>query len=224
MSPIQSPSSIAFFDVDYTLIDGNSGFYSSLRLVKHGVLKKRRIVQAVAYSLAALLFHPDVKKIYEIAISDMAGWPLTKILKIGNECFERDIKKRLFPQGVALVKKHQEKGDRVALLSSGPHMTLQALQKFLKIDEAFTMGPEIINGILTSQIQLPICHAEGKIYYAEEFAKKKGVSLQKCYFYTDHISDLPLLEKVGHPVLVNPSKRLEQIAKKKGWEILKFKR
>lgn len=217
-------NSIAFFDVDYTLVDGNSGFYTSLRLVKHGILKKSRIVQAAYYSLMALFSQPDVKKIYEVAINDMAGWPLTKILEIGNECFEQDIKKRLFPQGVTLVKKHQKRGDRVALLSSGPYMTLQALQKFLKADEAFTMGPEIMDGVLTSQIQLPICHGAGKIYYAEKFAKKNQIPLSKCAFYTDHISDIPLLEKVGTPVLVNPSRRLKEIGEKKGWEILTFQR
>src|SRR3989338_9010352 len=63
-------ASIAFFDVDDTLVAGNTGFYASLRLVRHGILKKRRIPQAVYYRLANLFFPQDVRKIYEIAVAD----------------------------------------------------------------------------------------------------------------------------------------------------------
>ncbi len=216
------PSSIAFFDVDHTLVDGNSGYYSSIRLVRRGVLKRRRVLQAVYYSLASLLFPQDVKKIYQIAIDDMAGWPLDKILEIGNECFEKDIKKRLFPDGLKKIKEHQKRGDRVVLLSSGPYMTLYHLRAYLKADTAYTMGPIIEGGVLTDTLHLPICHAEGKIHFAELEARKHHVPLKKCFFYTDHISDIPLLEKVGHPVVVNPNRKLARFAEKHGWKILRW--
>lgn len=219
---MSSPQSIAFFDFDHTLINGNSGYYTSLALVRHGILKKRRMLQAVYYSLAALLFQQDVKKIYEIAIADMAGHPLKKILEIGEECFEKEIKKRFFSDGLERLKEHQIKGDRVVILSSGPSMTLAAVTKFLKIDEAYTMGPEMVDGVLTAKLKLPICHAEGKLIYAEKEAVQFGIPLSKCSFYSDHFSDIPLLEKVGHPYVVNPDKKLKKTANNRGWPVLKF--
>lgn len=216
------PRSIAFFDFDHTLINGNSGYYTTLALVRHGILKKRRFLQAVYYSLAALLFQQDIKKIYEIAIADMAGLTLKKILEIGEECFEKDIKRKFFSDGIERLKAHQKKGDRVVLLSSGPAMTLTAVKKFLKVDEAYTMGPEIVDGVLTDRLKLPICHAEGKLFYAEKEADQFGIPLSQCSFYSDHASDIPLLEKVGRPAVVNPDRKLKKIAALRGWPVLKF--
>lgn len=217
-------SSIAFFDVDHTLIDGNSGFYTSMRLVRHGVMKKRRVVQAVYYSLAALLFHQDIKKIYQTAITDLAGCTLDQVLKIGEECFEQDIKPRLYSDGMKSIREHQKRGDHVVFLTAAPYMLIHWFQDHVGVEEAHCMGPELNNGILSDQLISPLCHAEGKIYYAEQSSKKHNIPLSDCYFYSDHMSDLPLLEKVGHPCVVNPNRKLKRLAKERGWPIKEFRR
>ncbi|MBI4412092.1 MAG: HAD family hydrolase [Deltaproteobacteria bacterium] len=222
-TPSSSPA-IAFFDVDHTLIDGNSGYFTSLRLVKHGILKKRRILQAVYYSAASVFFRQDVEKIYQIAINDMAGSTIGRIMEIGKECFENDIRKRFMPEAVNRLKSHQQKGDRVVLLTSGPTMTIRHVQDFLGVEEAYTMGPEIEGGILTNRLMSPICHAEGKVIFAEEAARKHNIPLSECTFYSDHISDLPLLTKVGNPVAVNPDRKLKREALSRRWPILRFER
>lgn len=218
-----SSPSIAFFDVDHTLFDGNSGYYTSLRLVRHGILKKRRILQAAYYSIANLFFQQNVAKIYEVAIADMAGNSIDRILSIGRECFDQDIQLKLFDEGIELVREHQQQGDKVVLLTAGPYMTIKILHDFLKTDEAYTMGPEIVDGILTNKLMLPICHAEGKLHFAELASQKFKVPLSECFFYTDDHSDLPLLEKVGKPNVVNPTHILKKTALSRGWPIHFFK-
>lgn len=219
----RSSPSIAFFDVDNTLIDGNSGYFTSLRLVRHGILKKRRILQAVYYSASSIFFRQDVGKIYRIAIKDMAGTPIKRILEIGRECFENDIKNRFLWDAIDLLKEHQQKGDHVVLLTSGPYMTIRHIQDFLGVDEAYTMGPEIEGGILTNRLRLPICYGEGKVIFAEQASRKHNIPLSKCTFYSDHISDLPLLQKVGNPVAVNPDLKLKREAESRGWPVLRFR-
>lgn len=216
------PKHVAFFDVDHTLIDGNSGFFTSVALVRHGILKKRRILQAVYYYLMQFLVHQDVKKIYQIAIQDMAGTPIDHILKIGGQVFEKSIRHRFFSEGMAKIAEHRAGGDEIVLLTSGPYMTIYHVEQFLKADCSYTMGPEIIDNILTPVLRTPICHAEGKLHFAKEHAKKRGLPLEQCYFYTDHVSDLPLLKKVGYPRVVNPGRRLRAMAMVRGWPILKF--
>lgn len=218
------PKSIAFFDVDYTLIDGNSGFYTTLHLVKKGLMKKRRFLQAVYYSSAALLFDQDIKKIYQTAMQDLVGLPLSHVLKIGKECFEADIKRRFFVEGLRCVQDHQKRGDKVVVLSAGPSMTLYHVAQYLKADEAYMMGPEIQNEVLTNRLQLPLCHGEGKVHYAKLVCKKYGIPLKDCYFYTDDESDTPLLKSVGHPHVVNPGRGLIKISKRMGWKILWFEK
>lgn len=214
---------LVFFDVDYTLIDGNSGFFATKRLIQHKVLKKRRLIQAIYYTLAALLFDQDVARIYQIAIDDMSGRKLDDILNIGKECLESDLKKRLKPKALAQLKKHQNKGDHIVLLTSGPYMIMQNLADYLGISEFYAIGPKAENNILTNYLPLPICHGAGKIHYAKKAAKKNNISLADAYFYTDHHTDIPLLELVGHPQCVDPDFKLKNWAQKKKWPILNFK-
>lgn len=214
--------SIAFFDVDYTLVAGNTGFYTSLNLVRHKILKKRRMAQAVYYLLAATLFDQDVRKIYQIAVTDLAGCTLDRVIEIGRETFEAKVKPKIYKEGLSLVADHRKKGDIVVLLTSAPTMLIHTLQNFLKADDAYSMGPVIENGILTRDLPLPICHAAGKIHYAKEASRKYGVPLSDSFFYTDHHTDIPLLELVGNPRVVNPGRRLKKAALRRDWPILYF--
>ncbi len=64
-----------------------------------------------------------------------------------------------------------------------------------------------------------LCFGAGKLGYAEAYARDRGVSLADCWFYTDSFSDLPVLERVGHPVVVNPDPRLRREAERRGWPV-----
>ena len=78
------------------------------------------------------------------------------------------------------------------------------------------------DGRLTGAIEPPACYGTGKVVWARRFAAEHGVDLGASYFYTDSISDLPLLEQVGHPVAVNPDPRLRRLATRRGWPIQMF--
>src|SRR5262249_61938344 len=64
-----------------------------------------------------------------------------------------------------------------------------------------------------------LCFGAGKLEYAEAYAQQRGVSLSDCWFYTDSYSDLPVLERLGHPVVVNPAPRLRREAERRGWPV-----
>ncbi len=66
----------------------------------------------------------------------------------------------------------------------------------------------------------PICYGDGKIYWAEQFAEAHGIDLARSYFYTDSVTDLPVLERVGHPRVVNPDPRLRRVAQRRGWPVV----
>lgn len=219
---------IAFFDVDRTLIKGYSGFYTTLVLIQKGILKKRRLPEALFYRLVGPLYRGDsalLRKMYEIAIRDMAGWRLEEILKIGRVCFERWIRPRIYREAVEAVEFHKKKGHPVYLITSGPYMTIRILAEFLGVDGEYSAGPVVDNaGVLTSQLRLPVFYREGKIVAAEEAIKRHGVALRDCHFYSDSIDDLFLLEKVGYPHLVNPDHQLLKIGRNRDWPILRFSR
>ncbi len=217
-------NSIAFFDVDGTLMDAISGYSTTLELVRRGILKKRRILQAIYYKLIASLCNVhDVKKIYEIAIADMKGQALDRIFQIGNEVFERDLKPKIYQEALDEIQKHKKTGVPVILISSGPTMAIQAIARFVQADDYFSIGPKIENNLLTNKLCDRLAFMEGKIKIAEEEAQKRGLELKDCFFYADSIHDTHLLSKVGKPFAVNPDRGLKKEALKRGWPILEFK-
>lgn len=217
-----SVKSIAFFDVDHTLVDGVVGLYGSLRLIQHGILKKRRLVEALYYKLKDKFKRIDVRAVYRIATKDMAGVSIERIYEIGRECVRKDVLPKLFPEGLQLIAAHRAKGHKIVLISSSPYMVIDMMREALELDAAYSSGPKAVDGILIDELVEPFCYKEGKVHYAELVAREYGVSLDECYFYTDDSLDLALMERVGHPKAVNPKKKLAEIAKARGWEILRF--
>ena len=81
---------------------------------------------------------------------------------------------------------------------------------------------EVNGGLFTGNYVEPLCFRKGKVFWAEKFAKDLGGKLQESTFYTDSITDLPLLERVKDPRVVNPDLKLRAVARKRGWPILSF--
>lgn len=215
---------IAFFDVDGTLLDGISGYYTTLELVRRGILKKRRVLQAIYYKLISTFCKfDDVKKIYEIAISDMAGQSVDKIYQIGNEVFERDIKPKIYQEALDEIQNHKKNGTPVILISSGPTMVIRAIAHFVGADDSFSIGPKIENNLLQNKLPSDLAFMEGKIKIAQAQASLRGVELKDCYFYADSVHDIHLLSAVGRPHAINPDRGLKKEALRKGWAIRLFK-
>lgn len=216
---------IAFFDVDKTLCDCYSGYGATIELMRHKIIKKRRLLKAVFYNaLGRLYFNADVRRMYEIALGDMAGTHLDDILQIGLEAFEKYVKPKLYLEGIEEIEKMKQEGYTVALLSSGPYMLIKNMEIFLKCDTSFSNGPQIIDGILQKTFREPLCYKEGKVQVAKQYVESQGTTLADCRFYSDSVSDLPLLSQVGHPQVVNPDHKLRRVAEEKKWPILSFEK
>lgn len=216
-------SGVAFFDVDRTLVHGYTGFFATLILIQRKVIKKRHLPLAVFYRLVSSFHKGDVSKLYQLAINDMAGSRLKDILAIGLECFERWIRPRIYREGIRRIEEHKKKGDKVYLVTSGPTMVIQNLAEFLKVDGYYSAGPVVDEkGIMTDRLRLPVYYREGKIPAAEEVVQKEGVAWKDCSYYADDLDDLFLLEKVGHPIVVNPGRKLRKLALERGWPVLQF--
>ena len=216
---------IAFFDVDKTLCDCYTGFATTIELMRRKIIKKRRILQAIFYNAIGRIYvNADVRRMYEIAIADMAGTHIDYILQIGKEAFEKSVKPKMYLEGIAEIEKLKGEGFTVALLSSAPYMLVKNMEMFLKIEHSFSNGPEIIDGILQKKFREPLCYKEGKVQVAKAFADSQGVPLKDCRFYSDSVSDLPLLSLVGHPRAVNPDHKLRKEAEQRKWPILQFER
>ena len=79
------------------------------------------------------------------------------------------------------------------------------------------------DGRFTGEAHHPICYGKGKLYWARRFAAEHEVDLGESFFYSDSVTDVPMLEIVGHPQVVNPDPLLRRIARQRGWQVLQLR-
>ena len=129
--------------------------------------------------------------------------------------------KNLFNEKVVQeIKKHQEQGAGIVLISGSFFPCLTPIQKTLKADYVIGTNLEKINDCLTGKIILPQTIGDGKAEMIQSFLKDKRINLKDCFAYGDHISDLPMLFIVGNPVVVGNDMHLLTIAKQNAWTII----
>jgi len=117
------------------------------------------------------------------------------------------------------VREHVENGNHVAIATSAVRQIAQPLAEHLSITNLVCSELEQRDGRLTGEFCAPLCYAEGKRQRARALATSLGTELRRATFYTDSITDAPLLEAVGTPVAVNPDARLRRLARRRGWRI-----
>jgi HAD superfamily hydrolase (TIGR01490 family) len=132
------------------------------------------------------------------------------------------VRQYLQPALVRRIESHRAQGHLVALLSSSTPYLATPLAEDLGIEHLLVSRLVIENGRFTGDVHRPICYGAGKIHWARRFAEEHDVDLAASWFYTDSVTDLPMLELVGHPEIVNPDPRLRREAKRRGWNIMQI--
>jgi HAD superfamily hydrolase (TIGR01490 family) len=118
------------------------------------------------------------------------------------------------------LERHRTRGDGIVLLTASSLYLSELVAAELGFDDVLCNRFEVDDtGAHTGQPVGTLCFGAGKLAYAEVYARDRGVSLSDCWFYTDSYSDLPVLERIGHPVVVNPDPRLRREAERRGWPV-----
>lgn len=143
---------------------------------------------------------------------------MTEFETLVEECFEKEIKPRIFPEGLKLIQLHNRENYEVILTSASLSNVIEVLRT--ELGTTFTLSTKLTveKGRFTGKISGLIAYGENKVKMAKELVHTNKMSLEGSYAYTDHISDLPLLELVDNPIVVNPDRKLRKIAMKNNWE------
>ena len=212
----------AFFDMDKTLIAENSGSLYMKHRYERGEI-----------STVELLFGLGAYLRYKAGLLDINAWTKEQMLHFkgqserkltreANQWFREKVEQTIYPEAEALVKEHLEAGHLVAIVSGATKFVVKPLAARLGIKHILYTRIETENGRFTGRVVEPICFEEGKIYWLQQLVEDQKVDLAKSWFYTDSITDLPLLDLVGHPVATNPDPRLYRAARKRRWPVRVF--
>ncbi len=209
----------AFFDVDHTLLAVNSGSRWLRHRWRTGKLRPLRAVQALGWLLRYRLALLDLEAMTKRAAGDYRGDSAAALDAEVREWFARELVAHVCTLGRTRIAEHRAKGHVIALLTSGTQFSARPLAELLAVEHVLCTELEVDDGRLTGRHLPPACAGPGKVVHAERFAAARDIDLSQSYFYTDSYSDLPMLERVGFPRIINPDPRLRRCARVRGWEV-----
>jgi HAD superfamily hydrolase (TIGR01490 family) len=145
----------------------------------------------------------------------------SRLMAEAYEWFDVMLKDHIAPRAVEQIEFHRRQDHRVALISASTQFAVQPVADYLHVDFLCTRLIDRADE-LTGEVVDPPCYGAGKVVWAQRYAAEHGADLSAAYLYTDSHSDQPLLDAVGHPVAVNPDRRLKRLAQQRGWPIEMF--
>lgn len=210
---------VALFDMDRTLVDTHT---AKLYVRYQRDLGEIGPLQALRTSYWLLQYTLGVINAEQVAMHVLEGYRGKTDEWLRERCqrwFQSHVREWISSIGRARVREHVKAGHRVALATSAVHQIAEPLARELSIPYSICSELEVRDGVLTGSFNRPLCYGSGKLERARALLNALGARLDQVAFYTDSITDLPLLEAVGHPIAVNPDARLRRVARQRGWLI-----
>lgn len=210
----------ALFDMDRTLLRVDSArLYTQFRRDRGeaSLLDALRVaLWATQYTLGVI----DAPKVARKALAGFRGRAESWLEASCAEWFPRYVLPELQQAGRQAVKKHRDAGDFVAIVTGATRYVAEPVAAELGIEHVICSELELdLAGCFTGRIVEPLCYGLGKVQRTAKVAEREGFRIDEASFYSDSITDLPLLEVVKAPIVINPDRRLRKIALRRGWPI-----
>ncbi len=216
----------AFFDLDKTVISKSSSLALSRPMYRAGLVSRSALLRGAFAQLIYLLVGADERKMERLKDSMLAltaGWDRRQVEEIAREAFATLLDPYIYQESIDLMELHRARGRRVFIVSSSPEEVVRPLAERLGDVEVIATRVEVEDGRYVGRLAF-YCYGPNKAVAMREVAERDGIGLSASYAYSDSITDLPMLEAVGHPVAVNPDRELRKLAAERGWKIRDFRR
>ncbi|HVW34722.1 MAG TPA: HAD family hydrolase [Acidimicrobiia bacterium] len=217
----------AFFDLDKTVIAKSSVLAFGRPLYREGLLSRSALLKSAYNQAIYRLRGADearMERARDAMLSVTRGWEQARVSGIVRETFEHIMAPIIYAEALELFEEHLEAGRKIFLVSSSPLEIVSHLCNYLGIDECIASRPAIDgDGRFTGELEF-YAYGPHKAEAILAAAERDGIDLAASYAYSDSITDVPMLEIVGHPVAVNPDRELARLARQREWEIQEFDR
>jgi HAD superfamily hydrolase (TIGR01490 family) len=214
---------LALFDLDNTLLDGDSDYLWGEYLVERGIVdgdwyrsENDRFYED--YKAGEL----DIQAFLEFALSPLAAHPRSHLEAWRQDFLEEKIMPRIGDDALRLVDQHRNRDELPMIITATNRFVTEPIAQLFGIDHLLATDPEVRDGEYTGKVAGTPCFREGKLTRLQAWLKDQPAQLDEACFYSDSRNDLPLLEAVGHPVAVNPDPALAEIARQRGWPIMRL--
>jgi HAD superfamily hydrolase (TIGR01490 family) len=214
----------AFFDLDKTIIAKSSTLAFSKPFQAGGLISRRAMLRS-AYAQFVYLVggadHDQMEKMRLFMSQLCAGWDVATVREIVADTLHNIVDPLVYDEAVSLIDEHRLAGRDIVIVSTSGAEVVGPIGEMLGADRVVATRMEIEDGRYTGGIEY-YAYAEEKARAIEELAASEGYDLAACYAYSDSVTDVHMLEVVGHPHAVNPDRELRRIAASRGWPVLVF--
>lgn len=222
--PRQVASSAAFFDLDKTIIAKSSTLAFGRPFYQGGLINRRTVLRSAYAQFVFALAGADedqMDRMRDYLTAMCAGWDVQQIRDIVNETLHDIIDPLVYDEAVELITEHKAAGRDVVIISSSGDEVVRPIGEMVGADHIIATRMVVEDGRYTGAIDF-YAYGPHKADGLRALAEERGYDLEASFAYSDSITDLPMLEAVGHPFVVNPDKALRRIATEHGWPVLSF--
>jgi HAD superfamily hydrolase (TIGR01490 family) len=217
----------AFFDLDKTIIAKSSALAFSRPFYAGGLINRRHVLRSTYAQFVFLMSgadHDQMEKMREFLSKMVTGWPVETVREIVADTLHNIVDPLVYDEAVSLIEEHHLAGRDVIIVSASGAEMVEPIGELLGVDAVIASQLSIDDeGRYTGEIDF-YAYAENKAAAIEQLAERRGYDLIRSYAYSDSITDVHMLEIVGHPHAVNPDKELRRVARENSWPILVFDR
>ncbi len=217
----------AFFDLDKTVIAKSSTLAFGKPFYKAGFLGRRTLMKFGMAQLFYVLFGADedqLERARDQLLRLTAGWHRAEIEQLVEETLDEVADPLVYAEALFLIDEHKRNGRRVILVSASPEQIVRPIGRHVGVTEIIATRIKTDSAGFFQQELERYAMGPGKADAIRELAEREHLDLEGSYAYSDSVTDLPMMELVGHPVAINPEKELRRIAEERGWPILEFQR
>ena len=215
----------AFFDLDKTVIDRASIVAFGAAFRKGGLITRRTMLRAFASHLVYRHSGADEARldgIREAMLRLTKGWDRQRVCEIVRGTLLQTVEPIIYAEAIDLIEQHRAAGHRVYLVSASPEEIVLPLADLLGADGAVASRGEVDAAGRYTGAMATYVYGPSKADAIIELAGAVGIDLSISTAYSDSVTDIPMLEAVGHPVVVNPDRALARIAHERDWEVREF--
>jgi HAD superfamily hydrolase (TIGR01490 family) len=216
--------SLAIFDLDNTLLGGDSDYLWGQFLVEQGLVdgehyerENQRFYEA--YEAGTL----DIYQYQAFMLRPLAGRPLTELQAWRERFMEEKIQPILLPRADELLNQRRLAGDILLIITATNRFITAPIAERFGVPHLLATEPEIVDGRYTGRTVGIPCFQQGKVERLDAWLTETGGDLTDSWFYSDSHNDLPLLNRVTHPVAVDPDATLARHAQERGWPIISLR-
>lgn len=215
---------LAIFDLDNTLLAGDSDYLWGCFLVERGVVDGEHYEQENArfyhqYQEGTL----DIHEWLAFQLRPLSQFDHVVLESLRAQFLEEKIRPIILPAALELIGRHRDQGDILLIITATNSFITRPIAALLDIPHLLATEPRVRAGVYTGEVEGTPCFRDGKVIRLRQWLAKRNLDLDESWFYSDSHNDIPLLELVTHPVAVDPDPRLARHAEIRAWPIISLR-